>query len=242
MLTTLSSWMWADRAVAPAAHLHNFLSRDGMPPVELLAVARSDVLDMARRSSPRRCGTRAAMPRIQARSAGQKERRLNRQIWDALQPHLRSGRQEDTPPRGCAQCRADSHADPAETARQRHGSPIADCSQKAQVWGPERAARLADWMAVSTTAESMREDSREPAVMNATRTSGQPTQSLVPMVGLLYLTTRRVEFPARQPPVARMPTGLVRSASVSRPDGWLPGWGRSTPRQHGCVRVQENNR
>ena len=29
---------------APAAHMHNFLSRDGMPPAELLAVGRAEVL------------------------------------------------------------------------------------------------------------------------------------------------------------------------------------------------------
>src|SRR4051794_28094382 len=29
---------------APAAHMHNFLSRDGMPPAELLATGRSEVL------------------------------------------------------------------------------------------------------------------------------------------------------------------------------------------------------
>ena len=29
---------------APAAHMHNFLSRDGMPPAELLVVGRAEVL------------------------------------------------------------------------------------------------------------------------------------------------------------------------------------------------------
>src|SRR5215207_3039228 len=29
---------------APAAHMHNFLSRDGMPPAELLALGRAEVL------------------------------------------------------------------------------------------------------------------------------------------------------------------------------------------------------
>jgi thioredoxin reductase len=29
---------------APATHMHNFLSRDGMPPGELLAVGRAEVL------------------------------------------------------------------------------------------------------------------------------------------------------------------------------------------------------
>src|SRR6266436_5781178 len=29
---------------APATHMHGFLSRDGMPPLELLAVARTEVL------------------------------------------------------------------------------------------------------------------------------------------------------------------------------------------------------
>ena len=38
---------------APAAHMHNFLSRDGMPPAEMLAVGRAEVLGYAARSSPR---------------------------------------------------------------------------------------------------------------------------------------------------------------------------------------------
>jgi thioredoxin reductase len=49
---------------APAAHMHNFLSRDGMPPAELLAVGRAEVLGYGGEIIP------ATVARIEAAPTG----------------------------------------------------------------------------------------------------------------------------------------------------------------------------
>ena len=74
-----------------------------------------------------------AARRRQADGTREEERRLKRQLSDTLQPHLRSGCQEDTPRQGYDQSCADSQADAGQAAGHGVEAPIADCCQKAQL-------------------------------------------------------------------------------------------------------------